>query len=256
MKNNWVFYLALPLLIASSGYTDNHTQENCDLLAAQGWSLDLGGQYTWMSFTTPPTFTGSTGGAHTRITYQKSDSFFGQIRSIYNVGSLTSSEGSSDESELYTELLGGYCFRLSQIGRASLWTCTPYAGIGLDFLNDHKSAHASISAIKLKYQLYYVLAGLDIHYTEKNWSVGAQADCFPTFRQYLSIGGLPGAGWKMNQRVGFAVRLPTAYRLGKNIWLEAAPYYRLLPIGASGVLGLPSRNLHQWGGFVTFRFYL
>lgn len=251
--------LYLSFFLARYGLAIDHrapADSSCCMQTGQGWSLDLGGQYTWMSFTSPPTFNGNTGGAHGSITYQKPNSFFGQIRSIYNIGTLTSRVNSAKDTEWYTELLGGYSFLLSKAGCPFRWTMTPYAGLGLDFLNDHRSAYASIAAIKLKYQLYYALVGFDIRYANQNWSIAAQGECFPTFQEYLSIPALRGAAWKMNQRVGFAVRLPVAYRLVKDIWLEAAPYYRLLPIGASSVLSLPSRNLHQWGIFATFRFFI
>ena len=67
-------------------------QEPSEQLAKpEGWSLDVGGTYTWMSFTTPPTYSGSTGGIQGKITYQKPWAFFGQARSFYNLGTLSSS---------------------------------------------------------------------------------------------------------------------------------------------------------------------
>lgn len=50
----------------------------------EGWSVDVGGSYTWMSLSTPPTYTGSTGGVLAKISYQVPDAFFGQARSFYN----------------------------------------------------------------------------------------------------------------------------------------------------------------------------
>lgn len=217
----------------------------------QGWSFDLGGQYTWMSFTSPPTFTGSTGGVQGKITYQEPQAFFGQLRSIYNLGSLSSAQTTSHDHEWYTEFVAGYCFRA-----LSCWTITPYAGVGLDFLHDHKEGYSVVAPIGLNYRSYYALFGFDTHYTWDNWYLGLQADCLPVFHQYLSIGGLPGVAWKMDERVGVAVRLPAGCRLYRGIWLELAPYYRLLPIGDSSVLVMPERTLNQWGAFLTFRFFL
>ena len=234
---------------SSTGYNEKATTPIDS--APQGWSLDIGGQYTWMSFTTPPTYKGSTGGAIGKLTFQEPKSFFGELRSVYNNGPLSSSMNSTRDSEWYSEFVGGYCFSL-----CPHWTITPYAGMGFDFLTDHQSAYSSISSIRLKYKLYYAVAGFDTHYTWNNWSFGAQVDCLPTFNQYLSITGLPGIAWKLQQRVGVAVRLPVGYKFTKNIGLELAPYYRLLPIGASSELDLPHRNLNQWGSFLTLRFFL
>ena len=216
-----------------------------------GWSFDLGGQYTWMNFTTPPTFTGSTGGPQGKIAYQKPFAFFGQIRSVYNIGSLSSAQTRSSDNEWYTEITAGYCC----VG-CPHWTITPYAGVGLDFLNDHKDAYSTLSSIRLHYRSYYAIGGFETRYLWKNWYLALQADCLAVFHQYLSIGSLNGAAYKMDQRLGATVRLPAGCRLSKNIWLELAPYYRLLPIGASSVLELPERALNQWGAFLSFRFFL
>ena len=216
-----------------------------------GWSLDLGGQYTWMSFTRPPTYSGNTGGIIGRLTYKEANSFYGQVRSIYNLGTLSSSLNKSHDSEWYSEVVGGYCF-----ARCSHWSITPYAGIGFDFLKDRQEAHSDVSAITLHYRLYYALFGFDTRYALQKWTFGLQAECFPTFNQYLSIGGLSGAAWKLKERVGYDVRLPVGYKLTQSLWLEATPYYRFLPIGSSSVLSLPHRNLSQWGGLITFNFML
>jgi ankyrin repeat protein len=217
----------------------------------EGWSFDIGGQYTWMSFLTPPTYKGSSGGGEGKITYQEPKDFFGQLRSVYNKApSLSSPFNSLTVSEWYSEFVGGYSFSASDH-----WSITPYAGIGFDFLNDYHTNLCYIPEIQVKYRIFYALIGLETHYTWKNWMVGLQVDCFPTFNQYLKIIGLPGAAWTLQQRVGFDVRVPATYRLTKNIWLEFAPYYRLLPIGASHVLGLPKRNLNQWGAFLALRFF-
>ncbi len=220
---------------------------NC--IAPHGWSFDIGGQYTWMALTTPPTFQGSTGGATGKITYQLPQQFFGQLRSIYNVGSLSSSSTDSSDNEWYSEFVAGYCFK----GSVN-WTMTPYLGIGLDFLNAHQKAYSTVSAIHLHYRTYYALFGLDFRYAWTAWYVGLQVEALPVFHQYLSIGGLSGAAWKMTSRVGVDVQMPIGFKLSKKIFLELAPYYRFLPIGASNVLGLPHRNLNQWGAFLTFRF--
>jgi hypothetical protein len=128
--------------------------------------------------------------------------------------------------------------------------------MGFDFLTDHKKAHAGIASIDLNYRIYYALIGLDFRYYWENWSIGAQVDCFPTFNQYLVIKGLSGAAWKMKERVGFAARLPVGVKITNWVWFEITPYYRFLPIGSSHVLGLPHRNLNQWGAFIAFRFFI
>jgi hypothetical protein len=205
-----------------------------------------------MSFTTPPTYTGSTGGVLAKLTYQRADEFFGQARSFYNLGPLSSSLNTSAFSEWYSEFIGGYCFSST----CRNWLLTPYAGLGLDFLHDNHSAYASISAIELRYNIYYAVAGLDIRYSWKDWMFGVQGDCLPIFNQFLKVKTLPEAAWILKNRVGGAVRLPLAYRYARNFWVELTPYYRFLPIGASNTLGLPERNLSQWGAFLSFRFFL
>jgi hypothetical protein len=217
----------------------------------QGWSFDIGGSYTWMSFSTPPTFSGSTGGVLGKITYQVPDSYFGQIRSYYNIGPLSSSTNKTSFQESYSEFLAGYCITAVQN-----WTITPYAGLGFDFLFDDRTGYGSIAPIDLKYTIYYAIAGFETHYTWRDWMLGLQFDCFPTFNQYLKVGGLSGAAWTLKNRVGAEVQLPFAYRYARNYWLEFAPYYRFFPIGTSSILGLPARDLNQWGIFVTFRFFL
>ena len=217
----------------------------------QGWSVDLGGTYTWMSFSTPPTFSGSTGGFLGKLSYQLPDAFFGQARSYYNIGPLSSSVNRTSFWEWHTEFAGGYCFSLLKN-----WTLSPYAGIGFDFLSDHHTGYSTLSPIHLKYTLYYALAGVETHYLWQDWMVGLQVDCFPTFNQYLRIGGLSQAAWTLDNRTGASVQIPIAYRYARNYWLELTPYYRFLPIGNSEVLGLPERNLNQWGAFLIFRFFL
>lgn len=217
----------------------------------KGWSFDLGGQYTWMHFTTPPTYTGSTGGALGKVTYQNPWNLFGQFRTVYNTGRLSSSVNDSKDYEWYNEGVIGYCFPL-----CCHWTLTPYAGVGLDCLQDNHTSYGSTSAIQLKYRIYYAMAGIDTRYSWEKWYLGLQVDCMPTFSQYLSIGGLPGSAWTLTQKVSWAARLPVGCKLADKIWLELTPYYRLLKIGSSNVLALPKRDLTEWGGFVSFRFYL
>lgn len=243
------WFLSASLLSASALFAAATPQQNPE--KPQGWSVDIGGTYTWMSFSTPPTYSGNTGGFLGKISYQLPKSFFGRARSNYNLGPLSSSENKTRFHEWYTEFVGGYCFSARKN-----WTITPYAGIGFDFLTDHHTGYSTISPIRLKYDIYYAVVGLETHYTWKNWMLGLQVDCLPTFNQYLRVRSLSEAAWVLKNRTGVEVQLPVAYRYTRNYWLEFAPYYRFLPIGASEVLGLGERNLNQWGAFVTFRFYL
>ncbi|MBI3508666.1 MAG: hypothetical protein HY069_03410 [Chlamydiia bacterium] len=217
----------------------------------QGWSFDIGGSYTWISFSTPPTYSGSAGGVLGKISYQLPNSFFGQARSFYNIGPLSSSVNDASFQESYSEFVGGYC-----IPALKNWTVTPYVGLGFDFLFDDHTGYSTIAPINLNYTIYYAVAGFKTHYTWPNWMLGLQVDCFPTFNQYLKIAGLSGAAWTLDNRVGVEVQLPVAYRYIRNYWLELTPYYRFFPIGASSVLGLPERNLNQVGALVSFRFFL
>lgn len=247
--NNWRRFLSILLFSASAVFADTPEDKEASQ-DPQGWSFDIGGAYTWMSFSTPPTFSGSTGGVLAKISYQQPEAFFGQARSMYNIGPLSSSVNKTRFYEWYSEFVGGYCFTALKN-----WTITPYAGLGLGFLSDHHTGFSLIAPIHLKYTLYYALIGFETHYTWQNWMAGLQVDCFPTFNQYLRVKSVPGATLLKN-RVGAAVHLPVAYRYARNFWLEFAPYYRFLPIGTSHVLGLPKRNLNQWGATVTFRFFL
>ncbi|MDE3055627.1 MAG: hypothetical protein KGI80_02895 [Verrucomicrobiota bacterium] len=204
-----------------------------------------------MTFSTPPTYSGSTGGVLGKITYQMPDAFFGQARSFYNIGPLSSSINETSFQESYSEFVGGYC-----ISALKNWTITPYAGLGLDFLFDDHTGYDSISPIDLQYTIYYAVAGFKTHYAWQNWMLGLQLDCLPTFNQYLKIEGLSGAAWTLKNRTGVEVQLPFAYRYAMNYWLEVAPYFRFLPIGKSSTLGLSARDLNEWGAFVSLRFFL
>ncbi len=132
--------------------------------------LILEAAYTWMSFSTPPTYSGSTGGVLGKVSYQVPDSFFGQARSFYNIGPLSSSINKTSFQESYSEFVGGYC-----ITALKNWTITPYAGLGFDFLFDDHTGYASISPIDLNYTIYYAIAGLETHYTWQDWMLGLQA---------------------------------------------------------------------------------
>lgn len=252
--NNWQRFLSTLLFSTSAIFADTSEGKNTPQQSTekpQGWSLDIGGAYTWMSFSTPPTYSGSTGGVLGKLSFQQPNAFFGQARSIYNLGRLSSSLNKTRLHEWYLEFVGGYC-----VSALKNWTITPYAGLGLDFLSDHHTGYSFISPIRLKYTIYYAVAGLETHYTWQNWMMGLQVDCLPTFNQYLRVKSLSEAAWILKNRTGVALHLPVAYRYVMNFWLEFAPYYRFLPIGASDVLGLPKRNLNQWGAFLTFRFFL
>jgi hypothetical protein len=217
----------------------------------EGGSIDVGGVYAWIDFSTPPTYHGNTGGVVAKLTYQSPAHFFAQIRSIYDLGPLSSSTNTSDFSEWYTEILGGWCYRLMKN-----WSMTPYGGLGLDFIHDDRSAYSTFKEIDLRYNIFYALAGLDTHYIWTNWMLGLQGEALFTFNQYLKIKTLGGQAWTLDNRIGASVRLPVAVRCVKNFWIELAPFYRYLPIGKSSVLSLPHRNLNEVGAFLTIRYFL
>ncbi len=247
-------FLSMFLFLTGAVFGDTCQREEtlpCCIEMPEGWSIDIGGTYTWMSFSTPPTYSGSTGGVLGKISYQVPDAFFGQARSFYNIGPLSSSINETSLQESYSEFVGGYC-----ICAADNWTITPYAGLGFDFLFDDHTGYASISPIDQKYTIYYAIAGLETHYTWQDWMLGLRLDCLPTFNQYLKIESLSQAAWVLKNRVGAEIQIPFSYRYAKNYWLEITPYYRFFPIGASSALGLPERHLNQGGVFVTFRFFL
>jgi len=236
----WVLCL-LSLLLSFTGEIFAAATPSPISYGPNGWAFDVGGQYTWMSLTTPPTYSGSTGGVIGKITYQNPWALFGQARTVYNLGPLNS----SSFYELYIELVGGYCFSANPH-----WTFTPYVGTGFDFITNN------LSTINLGYDTYYALIGFDSHYAWKNCTLGLQFDFLPIFNQYLEVTHLPEADWTLTSRVGFNIRLPVAYKIAEHIWMEIAPYYRWFPIGESDTLLLPERNLNQWGAFLTFRFLL
>lgn len=250
--NKWQLLLSVSLISASALVAGTPKSEvTTPQYKPEGWSIDVGGGYTWMSFSTPPTYSGSTGGILGRLSYQRPNAFFGQARTIYNLGKLSSSSNKTRFGEWYTEFVGGYC-----ISALENWTITPYVGLGLDYLSDHHTRFSSTPSIKLKYSTYYAVAGFETHYAWPDWMLGLQIDCLPIFNQYLRVKSLSGAAWVLKNRTGAAVHLPVAYRYARNFWLELAPYYRFFPIGASNTLGLPKRHLNQWGAFLTFRFFL
>jgi hypothetical protein len=228
------------------------------LPGTNGWSIDLGGDYTWENFTISPnpSYSGNTGGVIGRITYQAPWDFFGQARTVYNLGPLSSKgDGSSSFHEWYMELVGGWCFPLLYD-----WSFTPYVGLGIDYLHNHLDAGPTNAALKLNYQSYYAIAGFDTHYAWKNIMVGFQFDCFPIFTQGVETSSID-ALWLTSSRVGFDGRLPISFRVPSNqwtrdIWLEISPYYRFMPIGHASAIGLSHRNLDEWGAFITLRFMI
>ena len=63
--NNWQRFLSIFLFSASAVFAvaskDKQTPQST-IKKPQGWSFDIGGSFTWMSFLTPPTYSGPTGG--------------------------------------------------------------------------------------------------------------------------------------------------------------------------------------------------
>lgn len=119
----------------------------------QGWSFDIGGTYTWMSVSTPPTYSGNTGGVLGKISYQVPGSFFGQARSFYNIGPLSSSLNKTSFQESYSEFVGGYC-----IAALKNWTITPNMRaldliFSLMITQDMPRSLPSISTIRFTTQL-------------------------------------------------------------------------------------------------------
>ena len=66
--NNWkwflsVFLFSASVVLANSVFASSYKEKpQSNTYKPQGWSVDVGGGYTWMSFSTPPTYSGSTGG--------------------------------------------------------------------------------------------------------------------------------------------------------------------------------------------------
>lgn len=183
--SNWRPLLSVFLLSASIVFADSPTMNKnpqSRKYKPEGWSFDIGGTYTWMSFSTPPTYSGNTGGVLGRISYQQPNAFYGAARSIYNLGSLSGSFNKAKLHESYTEFVGGYCFSALEN-----WTITPYVGLGFDFLSDRHTGFSSFAPIHLNYKIYYAVAGLETHYAWENWKLGVQVDCLPTFNQYLKV---------------------------------------------------------------------
>src|SRR5271154_4279474 len=136
MMNNLKQLLCVFTLLASALFGKEASTPTPCSPRPQGWSFDIGGTYTWMSFTTPPTFSGSTGGVLGKVTYQVPDSFFGQARSYYNIGPLSSSVNKTSFQESYSEFVAGYC-----VTALKNWTITPYVGLGFDFLFDDRTGY-------------------------------------------------------------------------------------------------------------------
>src|SRR5690349_15509429 len=104
MMNNWRWLLSISLLSASVISAAMPKQKEApkpNVQKPEGWSVDVGGGYTWMSFTTPPTYSGNTGGILGKLTYQTPNAFFGQARSVYNLGQLSSSKNKTNLHEWY-----------------------------------------------------------------------------------------------------------------------------------------------------------
>ena len=94
------FFLSYGLSVIALGHCPEKILKECC-----GWSVDVGGQYTWMSLTVPSTYSGSTGGFHSRITYQKPESIYGQIRTIHSQGSSQRPSNASHIYDWYDELV-------------------------------------------------------------------------------------------------------------------------------------------------------
>src|SRR5579862_7452394 len=106
--NNSKRLLSLFLLSASAVFANTYKCKEipqCNPYKPQGWSFDIGGDYTWMSFSTPPTYSGSTGGVLGKLTYEKPKAFFGQARTVYNLGRLSSSKNKASVHEWYSEFV-------------------------------------------------------------------------------------------------------------------------------------------------------
>jgi hypothetical protein len=249
---NLKYTLAVCISLISFVFGDEcHECEARKQTLAEGWSLNIGVDYVWMSMAKSPTYSGSTGGISGNITYQKPQEFFGQARTVYNLGRLSSSLNNGNFYEWYSEFVVGYCF-----SSCRRWSITPYVGVGFDFIHDNKSPYQMIDPMKLRYNLYYAVAGFDLHYRSANWMAGIQLDCLPTFNQYLRVKNLTQSAWVLTNGVGAVARLPIAYRCVKTLWMELAPYYRFFPIGACSTLGMGHRHINEYGIFLNLRYFL
>jgi hypothetical protein len=239
-RYSWI--LSLCLALGTQVFADAKMPPQEKKMGPNGWSIDLGAQYTWVSFQLQPTLKGSTGGVVGKITYQEPWSFYGQFRTIFNAGRIKGSY-SSYYREWYTEFVGGYCTQLQR-----RWTITPYTGLGMDLFN--------LKQAGFLYRVYYAIVGLEARYAWKCYYVGLQTDLLPTFHQYTLERHVKGSAWTMNQRVGVSARLPLGFRISNKVWFELTPYYRFFPIGRSSVLGFGQHNNNQWGAFASFRFFM
>ena len=229
----------------------------------EGWSFDVGGQFTWMEL--PPfNFLGNSaysgneigwgGGFTGKITYQQPQEVFAQLRATYN-SMDTNINNKIDEA--YAELVAGYCFSM-----APCLSLTPYMGVGCDNLQDSNTAYFTedpvyivLSDQKPSYQTYYGVIGFDTHYAWEKCKLGAQFDFYFPFQQQLD---LVRYNCSLDKNVGFATRLPIARRLTQHIWLELTPYYRFFVLGSGlkGTYALDRRNMNQAGAFLTLKVFL
>lgn len=222
----------------------------------QGWIFDLGGQYTWVDIVAADDFDnqGSTGGITAKITYQRPKSFYGQLRSILNMGQTDGglvgffSNDEQTYTEWYAEYVSGYCFGIKQH-----WMITPYGGIGVDALNQRLRSDSALG-MNLYYQTYYLLFGCEFRYAMEKWYFSLQADGLPIAEQYLTLGDSNSTTYKLKQSIGTSVRLSAARQLGKHFWLELTPYYRYFPIGKNDSQSMDKQNLNQVGFFLTLRY--
>ena len=207
----------------------------------EGWSFDIGGQFTWVALSSlnlsggrafSENTTGLGGGFTGKVSYQQPHEVFAQLRGTYN--SVNMNEGNRIQ-EAYAELVAGYCLLANPF-----LTLTPYAGIGYDKLTANYS-----------YKTYYGIVGLDTHYAWAKWKVGTQFDFYFPFQQQVNIAG---ANTSLAKEAGCAARLPIAHRLSKYIWLELAPYYRFFVFGSSAQL--QEEVLNEVGAFLTLRIFM
>lgn len=218
-----------------------------------GWGFDVGGQYTWMSL--DPDLNGSTGGATVKITYQKPKFVYGQMRTVFNAGTINGeafiADVKSNDNEYYLEFVGGYTF---SAGNHCL--LTPYGGLGMDFLNNRNKFVFNFPDLNLNFQSYYAIFGLEFRYSLQKWYFSIQAEGLPIYQQYVTLSGTNGFSWKLNSNVGTAVRLSFARELGKHFWLELTPYYKYFPIGDNHLFGSADLRWNQVGAVLTLRYFI